>query len=692
MNAYSRIHPSVVLGSLTLALAAFACGEEPPKPPVAPVPTAQPPATVSASIAPEPETPINYAAIPRPEFNRLALLHAVPVFWVQDADNDGKIEPGELATYWGLREVAKNEFVDGGQFTRAFRDAYRKLAASHQGGDHLAVPESDRARVEILEQELAQGRQTLVQTDLSSASAAEKSFVKHLVAAATVAERLYQRQMGTYDIPRAKDTASQALFFRNQNPKCAAPKTQSNPGCFASEKPVTGKPSGLYEPAFLKQEKFCETLSKSGDKALMDPFTVVIGDPASPRAVPYTDFYKADMALVAKELSQAADDLKDTKEAALREYLQAAAKSFTDNQWWPADEAWARMGVDNSKYYVRIAPDEVYAEPCSTKALFHVSFGLINQGSRAFQAKLSPLKSEMEKAIADLAGKPYVAREVTFKLPDFVDIGLNSGDSRPPFGATIGQSLPNFGPVANQGRGRTVAMTNFYTDPDSLAAQKGTASSLFCKKTMEQFTTDPAPGLMSTVLHEAAHNLGPAHQYKVDGKTDREVFGGPLASTLEEFKAQTAAMFYGEWLVSKKQLTRAEVDQAHVRDVFWGFGHISRGMYDEDHHPKNYSQLAAMQFGSFVKDKAVVWNAKETAANGTDVGCYEVKLDKMPTSIKKLMKVAAEIKGKGDKKRAEKLVAEFVDAGGATKEHLERIRERVLRAPKPSFIYSIKLD
>ena len=161
----------------------------------------------------------------------------------------------------------------------------------------------------------------------------------------------------------------------------------------------------------------------------------------------------------------------------------------------------------------------------------------------------------MEKALAELAGAPYKAREVSFKLPDFIDIVLNAGDSRPPSGATIGQSLPNWGPVANEGRGRTVAMTNFYTDPDSIEALKGTTESLFCKDTMAKYTTDREPQLMSTVLHEAAHNLGPAHQYKANGKIDREAFGGPLASTLEELKAQTAALFFTDWLVDKKQIT-----------------------------------------------------------------------------------------------------------------------------------------
>src|SRR5262249_1332385 len=159
-----------------------------------------------------------------------------------------------------------------------------------------------------------------------------------------------------------------------------------------------------------------------------------------------------------------------------------------------------------------------------------------------WQEKLDPLKTEMEASLAALAGPPYAARDVKFKIPDFVDIALNAGDSRKAFGATIGQSLPNFGPGANEGRGRTVAMTNLYTDPDSIAASRDQAESLYCKDTMGKWTDSAEPQLMSTVLHEAAHNLGPAHQYKANGKIDREAFGGPLASTLEELKAQTAAL------------------------------------------------------------------------------------------------------------------------------------------------------
>jgi len=59
---------------------------------------------------------------------------------------------------------------------------------------------------------------------------------------------------------------------------------------------------------------------------------------------------------------------------------------------------------------------------------------------------------------------------------------------------------------------------------DSIEALKATTESLLCKDTMAKYTTEKEPQLMSTVLHEAAHNLGPAHQYKANGKIEFPAF------------------------------------------------------------------------------------------------------------------------------------------------------------------------
>lgn len=682
--------------------------------------------SASTTAAPPPPAP-KYDRVTRADFNRIAAELALPIFWTADANGNKALDPEELAVYWGLGGAVIGQYVsaeeaapaaapaaEGGlallpreaaaprlAFTDKFAADYESIFKRQREGatNPAGLEAKEIARRDAVLKELAQGRVTLVQTDFRGASKAEKRFVGFILKAAEIIEDIYAKQQGVDGMRKdlaTLDAASQTLFFRGQGPRCEAPLTQSNPACTAVPTAPAGKLSGLYPAELLEKPKFCDELGKK-EKALMDPFTVVVkgAEKGKLEAKPYHEVYTAEMGAVATQLKGAAEALGET-EPELRAYLLAAAKAFGDGSWFEADEPWAKMNGKTSKFYLRIAPDEVYDEPCATKALFHVSFGKINQASMAWQAKLDPLKGDMEKALAELAGAPYKAREVSFSLPDFVDVALNAGDSRKASGATIGQSLPNFGPVANEGRGRTVAMTNFYTDPDSLAATKAAAESLFCKDTMAKFTTDPAPQLMSTVLHEAAHNLGPAHQYKVRGKIDREQFGGPLASTLEELKAQSAALYFTDWLVEKEKITREEADKAHVRDVFWAFGHISRGMYSDDKRPKNYSQLAAIQVARLMEGGALLWKADEKAANDKDAGCFSVDLEKFPAAAKAIVTEAAQIKSKGDRARAEKIVKEIVDLAndkkGEKKALRDAITERVLRAPKPSFVYSLRLD
>ncbi len=423
-------------------------------------------------------------------------------------------------------------------------------------------------------------------------------------------------------------------------------------------------------------------------KDLMDHFSVVVEDGKGFKAVPYTEAWKAEMEAVAVELEAAAAVLGDD-EAAFKTYLRAAAGSFRSNDWEPANEAWVAMGPTNSKWYLRVAPDEVYHDPCAWKAGFALQLARINPESIAWQQKLEPVKGEMEKQLAAFAGAPYKARNVAFKLPDFIDVALNAADQRNPHGATIGQSLPNWGKVSEKG-GRTVVMTNLYTDADSRQTLSDQAASLFCRATFEGFTTEPAAALLSVVLHEASHNLGPSHDYAVKGKTDDVIFGGPLASTMEELKAQTSALFFTWWLVEKGLLTEAEAKHATLRDVAWAFGHVSRGMYDSEGRARPYSHLASIQLGHMFKEGVLTWKADEQAANGSDTGCFEVDVAKWKPAVNTLTARVLQAKGRGDRKAAEDMKATFVDAKDTWAGLRVTIAERWLRAPKATFVYAVK--
>jgi len=663
---------------LVLALPA-ACGGTPP------------------AVSPDGVWQASLDAVPRADFNRAAVALDLPLFWSEDADRDGVLDPAELAVLWGPTETKESDWVAGDAFTQELLRAYAGIVDYSKKGPNLSGLEAGEAqRRKAVLRELDAGRPTLAASDFRSGSAEDKAIVEHVLAAARIVERLYQKQTGTLPLASkvpADDPASRRLFYRNQGPKCEAAPSKGDVNCSAIPRaPGEGEAlSGLYPADLQSKPDFCKVLAARPDaRALMDPFVVVRGEGDKLEAVPYHRAFENDMQAVARELDAAADAIQSADEGSFQAYLRTAAKAFRDGSWFEADEAWARMGTFNSKWYLRIGPDETYFEPCSEKAGFHVSFARIDPGSVEWKEKLDPLKQEMEQTLADLAGPPYSAQKVSFKLPDFIKVIVNAGDSREAFGATIGQSLPNFGPVGNEGRGRTVAMTNFYSDPDSIAASRSQASSVFCANTMATYTDDPGPQLMSTVLHEAAHNLGPSHQYAVDGKIDTEVFGGPLASTLEELKAQSAALFFTDWLASRGSIDADKANKAHVRDVAWAFGHISRGMYDESKRPLNYSQLSAIQVGFLIDEGVLVWNAGEKAQNGTDTGCFSMKLEAFPAASKKLMGIVAKIKGSGDKAGAEALVAKYVDTPGAYADLKSTITERWLRQPKASFVYSIR--
>ncbi len=394
---------------------------------------------------PQPKAAAALNAIPRIEFNTRAAERFLPFFWREDANGDGVLQPDEFAVLWGWPDDDASLWVDAaGAFTPRFLAAYATLQAP-------ATADAPR-RLQLVREELAQSAPTLVRTDLSKDSAAERAMVGHLMQAAKLIERLFARQTGAFgldaSIPK-DDAASRALFHRNQSPFCEAPRTENDPLCSAIE-PKPAKRAGLYPADIQDTPGFCQRLEQAPNaNALRDHFSIVRAGakPGEFIAVPYPEAWPDDMAATAQALNAAADALGAT-EPALVAYLRAASASFRSNDWEPANRAWKAMNANNSRWYLRVGPDEVYSDPCAWKAAFALQLARINPDSVQWQTRLEPLKSGMEQEIAELAGAPYKARDVNFALPDFIDMVINAGDQRNASGATVGQSLPNWGPVA----------------------------------------------------------------------------------------------------------------------------------------------------------------------------------------------------------------------------------------------------
>ncbi len=628
-----------------------------------------------------------FGALSRDDFNRLAARLNLPLFWRTDADGDKAVDPGEVVGL--LFHPTQGHWVDGDTFTPAFLDAYdRMVTLSAETDAHAALDEPERTRRRLMDQELDQGYRTLVYSDLTALGPQERQFLTHMLAAGALIDELYEVQRGSAALAAqlpADDPASASVFRRNHGVGCIQPATQGEALC----SPIPGSPAqpvDVYPAALQADAEFCDTLAK-GEDALLAPFFVVREENGDLKPKPYTEVYAEPMGAVAKELRAAADALESIEtEAALRAYLRASADSYESNNWEPADEAWSQMNAENSAWYVRVAPDETYWEPCARKAGFHLTLARINPDSLRWQQRLVPVQQKMEDELAALIGAPYTARKVTFHLPDFIDIVTNHGDDRDAWGATMGQSLPNWGPVANEGRGRTVAMTNLYTDPDSLRVHRDQAMALLDQAAMASATDDPEADLLGTILHEAAHNLGPSHEYQVDGKTDDKVFGGPLATTMEELKAQTAALWYVDFMLREGLITPEFAQQSYTASILWCFNHISRGMYTDSGRPKPYAHISAIHVGMLMDAGALRWDPEATAANGSDRGAFFIDHNAVPAAVHEMMQQVGAIKATGDKAAAEALVTRHVDGDLVPQ---AEIAERMRRHPKATFVYAL---
>jgi hypothetical protein len=488
----------------------------------------------------------------------------------------------------------------------------------------FVAPAPTDPRRAAIRQELDAVAARLLETELGALPEAHQTFARRMLEVADAIDALYAVQTGlsaVADRVPAEDVESRSVLRRNWGLTCRSPIGASNDACSPVEGEVA-QPVAVYPAAMQGTEGFCQTLEARPDhEALLAPFVAVVEREGDLAAVPYHEAFAAETARVVEAVRRAADALADdASEEPLVTYLRAAATAFGTDDWEPADEAWASMNATNSRWYVRVGPDETYWEPCSLKAGYHLTLALINRDSLTWQERLTPLQGDMEAALAAISDGTYTAREVSFHMPDFIEIVVNAGDDRDAFGATIGQSLPNWGPVREEGRGRTVAMTNLYTDEDSQGVRRAMAESLFVEDALSAWSTSPQPGLVSTILHEATHNLGPASGYEHEGQTAPQAFGGELATMLEELKAQSGALFFLELITERGILDESARQEAILDNVVWALGHISRGMTTPSGRRRPYSQLAAIQVGYLLDAGVLTWDPQAEAANGEDIG------------------------------------------------------------------------
>lgn len=583
----------------------------------------------------------NSPALSREQFNRIAGSHNIPFLITSRLEDPAKLTPAHLEF---ASAEARDRFVSGGEFTPAFRQEYTRM-----------VEVQRRSSVALA---LAEARTVTQITDVSQKPAHEQEMLRHLRTVSKLIDDLYMKQEGTYeyidDIEAIKDSDpnSYKLFWRELGPK--ATTTNGDGDVFANALPDFPEKVADVFPKDIQNNT--EELNRIGEdkKGLGNPFTVVVRNDAGELvAVPYHIYWKTEMDEIAAELDLAADAIKsDPQHASLNAYLTAAAQAFRDGDWHEADRKWVGMNMNNSQYAVRVAPDETYWGPGNMKAGFEFYLAEIDrETAKDLRTKLSPRLQDMENEIHNLVPH-YQARQLVMDFPDFVTMILRGGDHKSPYGATIGQKLPNFSDEFS----RMLIMTNYYADPESTANGLARNALLLSAEILAGYNPEPDDAHIPTLLHEGTHYFGPQASTltalnrdgtaQVDGEgqpiTVDVALGGTNSQVMEELKAQTGALYFIGWAKEQGIISEEKANNLYTKSILWAFGHISRGMGTLD-KPRTYSQLSGIQIKWLMDAGVVTYGADER---------FSIDHSKMHAAVTSMMKEVVEVQVYGDGERA----------------------------------------
>ncbi|MBU0505156.1 hypothetical protein KJ708_04100 [bacterium] len=547
-------------------------------------------------------------ALSQDDFNRLAQINReqTPFIWMRDGNKNNKIDPKELAVRAGY---IKGDYVKNKEFTPQFKSAYLTLV--------------EMKRRETIEETHAAAIDVRVETDFSDVIPEEKEMIRHIVNVAQMIEDLYHEQLGTkqYDGQVAYlETAhpeSYKMYQRYHGPFCEAKNPEDNEFCNALPS-FPKEQVGVYPPTAQTDQAFCESI-KTGE--LGDPMTVLVqGVNTAYDAVFYHEYYKTQMAAIAQELELAAKSIQNVSdEKIMYSYLMATADSFRTGYWLESDRIWVSMNMHNSKYALRVAPDESYWEPCQGKAGFELWFGRVNKEAAETLDVYSAMKGELEQEVAKLTPY-YKAEPKEIDVPDFVDIALTNGDTRHPVGGVAGQALPNW--TYEENGFRKNIFLGIGSAPEHIAMYRQQAEMMLHPASFAYYTDDQSYVNKHVAGHEITHSIGAGRDsnivdpetgaYKKDPVTGepisaKEALGSQYRSTLEELRAETGSLFFAGIFLEKNMISENDYRKEIVKEFMWCLKHYSYGMLEADGRPKTYSQVAAAIVHHLMKENVVTF-------------------------------------------------------------------------------------
>ena len=403
-----------------------------------------------------------------------------------------------------------------------------------------------------------------------------------------------------------------------------------------NEKPFVGaspmSPDGGFYPQGLTREQIEQYVKDHPEKhaEIYSPTTVVRWHGKDIEGLPYHVAYRSFLEPAAKDLREAADLSTDSSFA---NFLRLRADALLNDDYFKSDIAW--LELKNPKFDVIFAPYETYNDNLlGVKATYGAAVLIRNEAESRRLETFKKHVPEIQDALP-VAERDRPSMRGLETPMEVMDSPFRAGDLGHGYQA-VADNLPNDPRVHEQKGSKKLFFKNF------MDARVNYVILPLAKIMMPADQAAKASGegyLLSTILHEISHGLGPAfaHNDKGEKVSIRESIG-PIYSGLEEAKADVVGMFGLKWLVDNGVLPRQKLEEYYASYVAGNLRTIRFGAAEA------HGQAEMMEFNYYLEHGGI---------RRLPSGRYAVDYQKMPAQIASLAKELLDIEASGDRARAE---------------------------------------
>ena len=407
-------------------------------------------------------------------------------------------------------------------------------------------------------------------------------------------------------------------------------------------KPFVGNqpfsPSGTILPGDITQKEIDAYVAAHPEKKaeIYNPWTVVKRSGNDLVGVPYHVEFKQWLVPAAQALRDAAA-LSDDK--AFANFLRLRADALLSDNYYASDIAW--VDLDNPKFDIIFAPYETYVDNLlGVKGSYGAAVMIRNEPESHKLATFEKYVADIQQALPLAAeDKPSNAGH---KTPmEVMDTPYRAGDLRHGYQA-VADNLPNDPRIHEEKGTKKIFFKNFL---DARVKYSVLPIGMLLMRA-DQARLPSTDGYLSmVVMHELSHGIGPAFARTPKGRVDITEAIGPLASALEESKADVVGMFALGWLMDHGALPKSRANEYYASYVAGIFRSVRFGVAEA------HGRGEMMEFNYLTEKGAITRDAS--------TGRYAIDFAKMPGAIASLAKELLEIEATGDRSRGEKWFAKY---------------------------------